>query len=434
MAISYTKLSQATEKNLSDIVNQSKTYVAAFKDEDSNYKIPIKDFKSSIKFSNALGGADKSPAEVEISKQRHNSPSTGEHYDMQVVNEQQSSKTFALAPTDLADGMLVMTEGFIETAPIPEPSNAKTYTFTAKRIHEMYDSRGTLVIYDEDDNPINTSAYKEYDNGIKFFEYLYDNGYTILIKVLDDDKLYYQQAYKNSHGGLTPECIFRLTSSYVHNYFGHRVFRFTFTESEDSITGAVYTITIQSARDVPFASLEFANQFARTPTMAIGGQIGLSSISSYTECPNHGEGGLPLTVNGQSTDDASFGVFLWNQNGERNTHLILPQPTNTQVSLRSEFIIVWVNAYWDEYEVARVASSSRHDLYKTNIIDVPSIIDGSTLQINIGTDGNDTACGNYALFKITAIGYGWEITPLYNCYFINNSILDSLYAFMEVTD
>ena len=54
MAISYTKLSQATEKNLSDVVNQSKTYIAAFKDEDSNYKIPIKDFKSSIKFSNVL--------------------------------------------------------------------------------------------------------------------------------------------------------------------------------------------------------------------------------------------------------------------------------------------------------------------------------------------------------------------------------------------
>ena len=434
MAISYTKLSQATEKNLSDIVDQSKTYVAAFKEEDSNYKIPIKDFKSSIKFSDALGGTDKSPAEVEILKQRHNAPGTGYHYDMQVVNEKQSSKTFALAPIDLTDGMLVMTNKHIETVPIPETSDAKIYTFTAKRIYGMYDTRGTLVIYDEDDNPIDTSAYKEYDNGIKFFEYLYDNNYTILIKVLDDDKLYYQQAYKNNHSDLTPECIFRLTSSYVHNYFGHRVFRFTFTESEEAISGAVYTITIQSARDVPFATLEFANQFARTPSMAIGGQIGLSSVYAYPECPNNGRGGLPLTVNGQSTDNAPFGVFLWNQDGGWNTHLILPQPTNTQVSLRSEFIIVWVNAYWNEYEVAKVASSRRQDLDRPNIIDVPSIIDGSMLQIDIGTDSNDTECGNYALFKITAIGYGWEITPLYNCYFINNSLKDGIYAFLDVTD
>lgn len=428
MAISYTKLSQATEKNLSEIVNQTNTYVAAFKDEDSNYKIPIKDFKSSVKFSKVIGGPDKSPADVEISKQRHNLPGTGEHYNMQVVNDQQNSETFALPPTSLTDGMLVMTDGHIETAPIPEPSNAKTYMFTAERIHEMYDTRGTLVIYDADGNPINAGAYKEYDNGIKFFEYLYDNDYTILIKVLDDDKLYYQQAYKNNHVGMTPECIFRLTSSYFHNYFGHRVFRFTFTESEEAIAGAVYTITIQSARDVPFATLEFATGFARTPSMAIAGKIGLSSVYSYPKCSNKGKGGLPLTVDGQSTDDAPFGVFLWDQEGDWNTYLNLDKPTNTQVSLRSEFIIVWINAYWNHYDVAGPYHS--HDLGKTNEIWVPSIIDGSTLKIAIGTDGNDDDCGNYALFKITAIGYGWEITPLFNCYFVNNSLIDGISAYI----
>ena len=361
MIVSYKKLSEGDEKSLSEIIDAENTYIAAFKEGEKNYKVPIADFNSS-------------------------------------------------------------------------QDSSKVYKFTARRIHGQHDVRGTLVIYDEDGEIINNGTYKEYDNGIKFFEYLYDNGYTILISVEDDDSLYYQQAYKNNHAGLTPECIFRLTSSYVHNYFMHRIFRFTFTETEESISGAVYTITIQSSRDIPFASLEFANQFARTPSMAIGGQIGLPSVYSYPECPNYGRSGLPVTVNGQSTDDAPFGVFLWNQNHDWNTHLNLEKPTNTQLSLRSEFIIVWINAYWNEYEVAEESSSYRHDLDRPNVINVPSIIDGSMLEINIGTDGNDTECGNYALFKITAIGYGWEITPLYNCYFINNSLKDGIYAFLEVTD
>ena len=355
MIVTYKKLSEGDEKSLSEIVGAENTYIAAFKEGEKNYKVPIADFN----------------------------------------NPQDSSKV---------------------------------YKFTAKRIHGQHDVRGTLVIYDEDNNPIDNGTYKEYDNGIKFFEYLYDNGYTILIGVEDDDKLYYQQAYKNTHVGLTPECIFRLTSSYVHNYFGHRIFRFTFTETEESISGAVYTITIQSSRDLPFASLEFANEFARTPSMAIGGQIGLPSVYSYPECLNNGKGGLPVYVNEQYTDDAPFGVFLWNQNNDWNTYLNLDKPTDTQVSLRSEFIIVWINAYWNEYDVAGAYHS--HDLDKTNEIWVPSIIDGSTLKISIGTDGNDAECGNYALFKITAIGYGWEITPLFNCYFVNNSLKDGMISYI----
>lgn len=75
---------------------------------------------SNIMFSNVLGGADNSLANAQISHNRQNLPSTFDYYDMSVTNENSNTKSFALLPTDMSDGMVVMSNGHAVTRTIPD--------------------------------------------------------------------------------------------------------------------------------------------------------------------------------------------------------------------------------------------------------------------------------------------------------------------------
>lgn len=75
---------------------------------------------SNIMFSNVLGGADNSLANAQISHNRQNLPSTFDYYNMSVTNENNNTKSFALLPTDMNDGMVVMTNGHAVTRTISD--------------------------------------------------------------------------------------------------------------------------------------------------------------------------------------------------------------------------------------------------------------------------------------------------------------------------
>lgn len=75
---------------------------------------------SNIMFSNVLGGADNSLANAQISHNRQNTPSTIDYYEMSVTNENSNTKSFALLPTDLSDGMVTMSNGHAVIRSFPE--------------------------------------------------------------------------------------------------------------------------------------------------------------------------------------------------------------------------------------------------------------------------------------------------------------------------
>ena len=83
---------------------------------------------SFVEFSNVLGGPDKSQANVDISLQRHNLPTVGTHYDMTVENEQGSTKTFALVPSDSPDGFIAMVSGHAQVMDIEVPPSVEMQT------------------------------------------------------------------------------------------------------------------------------------------------------------------------------------------------------------------------------------------------------------------------------------------------------------------
>lgn len=299
----------------------------------------------------------------------------------------------------------------VEDFKIPEDTS-KVYTFTAKRIYTQAHPTGILVIRDKDGTEVSS---------IDLFEQLYNDGYTLLIKVTEDNNMPY---YSNTSID-KPECIFRLSSTYIYTYTNHRVFNFTFTENQNEVVNAVYTITIRSDSST-LAVMNYNNPYARVPTM-----LPLSELvdptdfrNYYPECPGHGNGGLPALEN----DAQAFAIFVWDQNNSVSNNLILPEPTLMQVKLRAEYIIIWVKAGCQAYyDIDKMVN---HD---DNIVITPCIINPNlSNEIKLITDGNDINCGQYALFKITAIGHGWEITPLYNCQLYGQATYFGAYAYKEL--
>lgn len=355
MIVSYKKLSEGDEKSLSEIVDAENTYIAAFKEGEKNYKVPIADFNSS-------------------------------------------------------------------------QDSSKVYKFTAERKYQQYDSTGTLVIYDVDHNIV---------NDISVFEELYDDGYTILIGVTDDDKMpYYSKDYIDK-----PECIFRLSSTYVYSYTNRRIFNFTFIETQEDIISAVYTITIKSETGVPLATMQYQNPYAKLPLMAIPNDIELplNRMDEYPKCiatePNKVTLPTNFTLNYKTyfTEKLAFGIFLWDQNYNKNEILKLEPPSELQKKLRAEFIIVWINSPC----TAIFRGEGQTDILNEphcSKIETPSIINASiTDTVKIISDRNDydhdCETYTYSLFKITALGCGWQVTPLVNCQFYSYALYCGAYAY-----
>jgi len=365
MATTYEKLSQSTEKSLNEIIREEDTYIAAFKTNVENYKIPVADF-----------------------------------------------------------------------------NNNKVYIFTAKRTYTQFDTKGTLTIYDKNNTPLTDP-----NTGITLFQQLYNAGYTLLIKVVDDKMPYYENLSERGIDIDDPAveyCLFSLSSTYIDRLNNKRIFKFTFTEAENDIVNVIYTITVKyPSGNTPFATMQFINPYARIETMAtnIGeNAIDLNHLSDptyYSEllndssktCGGNGRYGLPdLDYKTQA-----FNVYLWDQNGSSNNFLNLTdgagmKPSRQQKDLRAEYIIIWTNGSPMDSQIASCPVIGE--------VHINSIINDDKEEIiKLISDGNDiVGCNRYALFKITAVGYGWEVTPLYNCQFYTRALYYGVYAYKDLTN
>lgn len=125
---------------------------------------------SNIMFSNVLGGADNSLANMQISIGRQTVPSTLSYYNMSVTNEYSNTKTFALIPTDKDDGMVVLSNGHVMTQPIltSAVTNITSYSasfgnsWTTMRQINSSISSGSTIKDITLSTPITLSAGKKY--------------------------------------------------------------------------------------------------------------------------------------------------------------------------------------------------------------------------------------------------------------------------------
>lgn len=168
---------------------------------------------STIIFSNVIGRPDISDANMEITKERHNLPGTGEHYDMKVTNAQGSTQTFALAPTSLSAGLLTMVNSHIETVP---ESNFKDFYFvnygssTFMEIKNLVDAGKTKIILLRDGIIGGVYRYSSTSNHV--FKDFYSDPVRGMEYFCDDHDVWtYQTNYASDIRSIPQYCYYRET-------------------------------------------------------------------------------------------------------------------------------------------------------------------------------------------------------------------------------
>lgn len=168
---------------------------------------------STISFSNVIGGPDESDANMEITKERHNLPGTGEHYNMKVTNSQGSTQTFALAPITLSGGLLSMVNSHIETVPESDFRdfyfvNYGTSTFT--EIKNLVDAGKTKIILLKDG--ILGGVYRYSSTGVHVFKDFYSDPVRGMEYFCNEQDVWtYQTNYASDIRSIAQYCYYRET-------------------------------------------------------------------------------------------------------------------------------------------------------------------------------------------------------------------------------
>ena len=290
---------------------------------------------------------------------------------------------------------------------IPESTGSNVYTLTVKRTNS---NSAYLKVYDEGGSEISGSE------AIDFLDGLVEHGYTIVAKVTDDYTLPIFDNYNE------PVYTFRLVCIDTYGRAQKHRYTFEYIDTNDLHGNAIYVLELKVGDSVEFfANITYHNLYSRNPESAVTGID--SGTLKFFKLSNNGRYGLPHNADGKDVDIASFGAFEWDANNNSDNHLILNPPTSEQVHLRSEFLIRLTHGTnLDNFLHAAHDTPAWSTFPEPNKIVLPSVNDGVERFVEIYTNkdscsesSDDLLDDNYCIFKITAVGYGWEFTPLVNC-------------------
>lgn len=168
---------------------------------------------STIRFSNVIGKPDISDANMEITKERHNLPATGEHYDMKVTNAQGNTQTFALAPTNLSAGIMVMSNSYISTISTDSLKDFEFVTYgtsTFMKIKNLVDAGKTKIILLRDGIIGGVYRYSTTSNHV--FKDFYSDPVRGMEYFCDDQDVWtYHTTYASDIRSIPQYCYYRET-------------------------------------------------------------------------------------------------------------------------------------------------------------------------------------------------------------------------------